>query len=63
MLKKISKINGASTLEASNQKKVNGGIVLSRLCNIVCTTASSGTPCGPFHCPGVCLGGGRYVLY
>lgn len=63
MLKNILKIEGADSVSKSNQKSVNGGIRTIPTCDVSCVNASSGTPCGPPHCPGVCTGNGGYVLY
>lgn len=64
MLKKISKIGGASEMKTSAQKSVTGGILLRRVsCESTCVTASSGTACGPPHCPGVCTGNGGWINY
>ena len=65
MLKNLKNLSGASQVSKDNQKSVNGGIKLrpSQDCSVICQSASHGTPCGPPHCPGMCLGNGQWVNY
>ncbi len=64
MLKNILNIDGADSVDKAAQKEVNGGtLIRRRSCSETCATASSGTPCGPPHCPGVCTGNGGWVNY
>ena len=66
MLKRLNAIKNGTSLSKADQVEVNGGLRTGNDCEVICTTAPSGTSCfggGHPFCPGVCLGNGNYVLY
>ena len=60
---KKSILNIGKTLNAVDQKQINGGAKQFPTCAQTCANAPHGTPCGPPHCPGMCLGNGNWVNY
>ena len=60
---KKSILNIGKVLNEVDQKLITGGRLKPQTCEEVCATAPHGTPCGPPHCPGMCLGNGDWVNY
>ncbi len=59
---KKSILNLGEKLTTVEQKEINGGVIPSQACDVVCVYGNTGR-CGFPHCPGVCNGRGGYILY